>query len=124
MVHLLFFLSLAIGLFQSCVAHPSPPSSSPEQPNNEEGDGPDSYEIREKWSHVNDYDYGGKQADRAEIAGMMATFTADPYKASYIYIVNELKGGEIVRQNGCANVLKSDLHHDMIFVSIICFIIC
>ena len=119
MIHLPFFLTFAVGLLQSCIALPSESSTSVEQPSSEATDASEIFEIRSRWSNIADYDYSGKRADRAEVAGMMATFTMEPYKASYIFIVNEYGGDELVRQNGCAYVLNSMSKYDMLFVSII-----
>ena len=121
MNHLLFFLAVVVSLLQSCIALPSESSSSVEQPGSESTGASDSYEAGSRWSDITEYDYSGKRADRAELAGMMATYITEPYKASYILIVNEYEGNKIVRQNGCAHVVNTMSKHDMLFVSIYFF---
>ena len=115
---LLFFLTLAVGLLPSCIAELSKSATAVEQPSSKETGASKSSEHTDRWSRIKEINYGGKQADRAEIAGMMATYMMDPYKASYIYIVNEYRGDELIRQNGCANIVNNKMNYDMLVVSI------
>ena len=116
---ILGLLTLGVGLFSSCVAQPSKPSTTIEQLSSEETGMANVSEEMNRWSHIKEVNYSGKRADRAEIAGMMATFMVEPsYKASYIYIVNEYGGDELIRQNGCAFVINDKSKYDMLYVSI------
>ena len=109
---------LAVGSLPSSIAEPSRLTRTREQPSSDEVGTSDRFEQIDKRARLTQTYSGEKIADRAEIAGLMATFRTAPYKASYFYIINEYGDDELVRQNACEQSSNGKLDYNMLFVSI------
>ena len=105
---------LAVGLLPSSIAQPSRLTESVD---GEIGTSNGFNQINKRAKLTKVYS-SEKTADRAEIAGLMATFRTVPYKANYIYIINEYAGDDLIRQNACEHSSSGKLDYDMLFVSI------
>lgn len=108
---------LAVGLLPSCIAQPSGLTKSID----EETGISNAFKPIDKRAKLTKVHKGVKTADRAEIAGLMATYRTVPYKASYFYIINEYGGDELIRQNACEHTASRKMDYNMLFVSISAF---